>query len=153
MTEINIIISHALIDVAAELVTLDAEACDIGASASFVGYCRGASATGAVRALSLQHYPGFTENVIRGFAEDMAAKHAPQKIIIRHRVGEILPGEAIVLVAATATHRAAAFKVVETLMDYLKSEAPFWKQEHRADGAHWIEPTDEDYARLQQRRS
>lgn len=151
MDKIALTISPEVIDVAATLATLEAD--DVGAVASFVGYCRATSKSGPVRALTLQHYPGFTEKVIHAFAEDAAAKFAPSKIVIVHRVGEILPGEAIVLVAAASAHRAAAFKVVETLMDYLKSEAPFWKQEHRADGAHWIEPTDEDYARLHARKS
>ena len=121
-----------------------------GALASFVGYCRGQAHGDAVTTLELQHYPGFTEAEIDRLAQQVAAKHTLAALFVMHRVGVIRAGEAIVLVAAQSAHRAAAFAAVEEMMDYLKTDAPLWKRETGADGARWIEPTIEDYARRQE---
>lgn len=114
---------------------------DAGACASFTGLCRG----GAVRWLELEHYPGFTEARITAFANHIA--DALLDLLIVHRVGRVAPGEAIVFVAALASHRAEAFAAVETLMDYLKTDAPFWKREMTAVSSTWIEPTPLDIER------
>lgn len=118
-----------------------------GACASFVGLCRGRSESGAVQWLELEHYPGFTEPEIERIAGEISARHALLSLVVIHRSGRVAPGEPIVLVAALSAHRAAAFAAVEALMDYLKTDAPFWKREMRDDGAHWIEPTQEDRRR------
>lgn len=120
---------------------------ETGALATFVGYCRGASEHGAVTRLELDHYPGFTETEVQGLAERVAQRHGLADLLVVHRVGAIAPGEAIVLVAALSAHRAAAFAAVEEMMDYLKTDAPFWKREAGAEGARWIEPTEQDRAR------
>ncbi len=120
-----------------------------GAIASFVGYCR--SADGAVDTLELQHYPGFTEIEVERLAGQVAQRHALQDLLVIHRVGAIGAGEPIVLVAAMSAHRAAAFAAVSEMMDYLKTDAPFWKRETGSAGARWIEPTALDYARRQAR--
>lgn len=121
-----------------------------GALATFVGYCRGLAHDGAVTALELQHYPGFTDAEIERIAQQVNAKHTLAALLIMHRVGVIPAGDAIVLVAAQSTHRAAAFAAVEEMMDYLKTDAPLWKREAGPNGARWIEPTSEDYARRQE---
>lgn len=124
-----------------------------GALASFVGYCRGGGADGAVTQLELQHYPGFTEAEIERLARATAARHGVSDLLVIHRIGAITVGEAIVLVAALSAHRAAAFAAVEEMMDYLKTDAPLWKRESGPAGARWIEPTTEDYARRQEHGS
>ncbi|MEQ1616760.1 MAG: molybdenum cofactor biosynthesis protein MoaE [Terricaulis sp.] len=114
---------------------------DAGACATFTGLCRG----GAVRWLELEHYPGFTEARIAACANQIAG--ALLDLLIVHRVGRVAPGEAIVFVAALASHRAEAFAAVERLMDYLKTDAPFWKREMTDLGSTWIEPTPLDLQR------
>ena len=118
-----------------------------GALASFVGRCRAQAHGEAVQVLELQHYPGFTETTIAAFAEEVMARGAVHDVLVVHRVGAIAPGEAIVLVAAASAHRAAAFNVVEELMDFLKTDAPLWKREIAAGGARWVEPSDADLQR------
>lgn len=120
---------------------------DMGGLVSFVGICRDGHDGAAVRELHIDHYAGFTEQEITRLAQNVATRFDCPGILVVHRVGTILPGEAIVLVAALSRHRAAAFDAVRTLMDYLKTDAPLWKKETGADGACWIEPRAEDTAR------
>ena len=119
----------------------------MGALVSFVGLCRDNNDGVAVRQLHIDHYAGFTEKEIARLAQDVAARFACPDILIVHRVGDIAPGEAIVLAAALSHHRANAFDAVRVLMDYLKTDAPLWKKETGAQGARWIEPRAEDRAR------
>ena len=127
-----------------------ARGADCGAIVTFAGYCRGASKNGEVTQLELEHYPGFTEKEIERLACLIAAKHNISDVLVIHRFGAIAPGEPIVLVAALSAHRAAAFAAVEELMDYLKTDAPFWKRETGPDGVRWIEPTAEDRRRREE---
>ena len=120
---------------------------DAGALASFTGYCRATGHDGEVSELVLEHYPGFTEREIGELAASASQRHKLIDLIIVHRAGGIAPGEAIVLVAAVSSHRADAFAAVEEIMDYLKTDAPFWKRERGPAGERWVEPTDEDRAR------
>jgi molybdopterin synthase catalytic subunit len=120
---------------------------DMGALVSFVGLCRDSSDGGAVRELLIEHYAGFTEAEIGRLAGDVGLRFDCPDILVVHRVGTIMPGEAIVLVAALSRHRAGAFEAVRVLMDYLKTDAPLWKKETGADGARWIEPRGEDRLR------
>lgn len=120
---------------------------EAGALASFVGYCRTASAAGAVSQLELDHYPGFTEREVSRLAHDVAARHDLLDLLVIHRVGIIPANDPIVLVAALSRHRAEAFAATVEMMDYLKTDAPFWKRETGPEGARWIEPTAADYAR------
>ena len=119
----------------------------MGALVSFVGLCRDSNDGAAVRELHIDHYAGFTEKEIARLAQDVAARFACPDILVVHRVGNIVPGEAIVLVAALSHHRANAFDAVRVLMDYLKTDAPLWKKETGVQGARWIEPRAEDRAR------
>src|SRR4029079_13290040 len=123
---------------------------DAGALASFVGYCRASTDGVAVNELRIDHYPGFSEKEIARLGEKPARRFDCPDLLVIHRVGVIRPGEAIVLVAALAIHRAHAFEAVRVLMDYLKPDAPLWKKETGPAGARWVEPRPEDYARRQQ---
>lgn len=116
-----------------------------GGIASFLGQVREDNAGSAVQLLRLEHYPGFAERMISGFAQDAFDLWPLDGLRIVHRVGDLAPGDPIVFVAAAAAHRRAAFKAVDFMMDYLKTEAPFWKQEIAGDSARWIEPRAEDY--------
>ena len=118
-----------------------------GAVVSFCGIARGEA--GAVSALELEAYPGFTEAEIGRFAASAQARFALHDLAIVHRVGLIAPGEVIVFVATAAAHRRAAFEAADYLMDYLKTRAPFWKKEHGPGGARWIEPIEQDQADVQ----
>lgn len=117
---------------------------ETGAVVSFVGIARASG--GAVEALELEAYPGFTEAEIGKIAETVRTRFELDDFLIVHRIGRIAPGEAIVFVAAAAGHRRGAFEAADHLMDYLKSRAPFWKKEHGPDGARWVEPTSRDLA-------
>ncbi|MBS0386621.1 MAG: molybdenum cofactor biosynthesis protein MoaE [Proteobacteria bacterium] len=118
-----------------------------GALASFVGYCRDVSDAGDVHQLQLDHYPGLTEAEITRLANTIIERHGLIDLLVVHRVGVVTPNEPIVLVAALSSHRAQAFAAVAELMDYLKTDAPFWKREAGSGGERWIEPTDADRAR------
>jgi molybdopterin synthase catalytic subunit len=119
---------------------------DIGALVSFVGLCR--DEDGALDALELEHYPGMAEVEISRVADEALERWPLQGLTVIHRFGRICPGEQIVLVLAAARHRADAFAAAEFLMDYLKTRAPFWKKERRADGgeAGWVAAKSEDDA-------
>jgi molybdopterin synthase catalytic subunit len=115
-----------------------------GAVVSFTGLARGEA--GAVTALELEAYPGFTDIEIGRIGAAAAERFSLHDLLIVHRLGAIAPGEAIVFVATAAAHRREAFEAADHLMDYLKSRAPFWKKEHGPDGPRWVEPTDRDRA-------
>lgn len=122
---------------------------DAGALASFVGYCRAATDGAAVSELCIDHYPGFSDKQIAQLAQQVHDRLGCLDLLVIHRVGRILPGETIVLVAALAVHRGDAFEAVRLLMDYLKTDAPLWKKETGPNGARWVEPRPEDYVRRQ----
>ena len=116
---------------------------ETGAVVSFTGLAR--AEKGAVTALELDAYPGFTEEAIAEQAAAAATRFGFQDVLIVHRIGKVAAGEPIVFIATAAAHRRAAFEGADFLMDYLKSRAPFWKKSHEAGGARWIEPTARDY--------
>ena len=126
-------------DVGAEVTALDAE--DTGAVATFTGKVR---KEGDLVALTLEHYPDMTEREIGRIVKDAEARWPLMGVTIIHRVGPLLPGDKIVLVAVAAKHRGAAFEACEFLMDYLKTRAPFWKEEERSGGKHWVEARHSD---------
>ncbi len=138
------------LNAAAELDVFLQDRQDDGAVASFVGIARGRASSGeAVEKLVLDHYPGMTERSIEDIAEAGVKRFDVSDVLVVHRCGEILPGEAIVFVAAASRHRAEAFACADYLMDRLKTEAAFWKREEGQGAARWIEPSDLD----RQRRS
>ena len=104
----------------------------IGAVASFVGLVR------EVR-MTLEHYPGMTERAIRKIVDEAAGRWQVMDCTVIHRYGQLEPNDQIVLVAVASAHRGDAFAACEFIMDYLKTQAPFWKKEHRSGGATWVE--------------
>ncbi len=143
---IDVRITSTDLDPATELATLGS-APGVGAIVSFGGHCRAGAGSERVTALHLEAYPPFTEREIVRLAGAISAKYALERLVAVHRVGRLTPGEPIVFVAAASAHRAEAFAAVEALMDYLKTDAPFWKREERASGSVWIEPSNEDRRR------
>ncbi|MDR3526439.1 MAG: molybdenum cofactor biosynthesis protein MoaE [Rhizomicrobium sp.] len=114
-----------------------------GAVASFIGHVRPEA---GLTALVLEHFPGMTEREIARHVEQATLRWPLLGVVIIHRVGTLLPGEAIVVVAVAARHRKEAFAACEFLMDHLKTEAPFWKQEHVGEQVQWIEAKASDDA-------
>ncbi|MBC7279921.1 molybdenum cofactor biosynthesis protein MoaE [Hoeflea sp.] len=131
-------------DIAAEIEALTQGRADIGAVVSFTGLCRDEG--GRLSTLELEHYPGMAERAIRTIAAEAVTRFALCGITAIHRHGAIHPGGNIVLVVATAPHRQAAFDGASFLMDYLKTDAPFWKKEHLKDGraGEWVSAKDAD---------
>ncbi|MER9655941.1 molybdenum cofactor biosynthesis protein MoaE [Mesorhizobium sp. M0152] len=131
-------------DVAAEIARLTQGRADIGAVVTFSGLCR--DEQGTLSALELEHYPGMAEAEIGRIAAEAVQRWPLQGLTVIHRHGKITPGENIVLVVAASAHRQAAFEAADFLMDYLKSRAPFWKKEHRADGSEggWVDAKETD---------
>lgn len=104
----------------------------VGAVASFVGIVRDVHMT-------LEHYSGMTENAITKIVEEACSRWKVTDCTVIHRYGELAPHDPIVLVAVASAHRGDAFAACEFIMDYLKTRAPFWKKEHRPEGAAWVE--------------
>jgi molybdopterin synthase catalytic subunit len=134
------------LDAAALLADFTARAAGAGAVVSFTGLVRGENDGAAVSGLELDHHPRLTGQAVAGIAADAAARFGLVDVAIAHRHGALVPGEAIVFVAAAAKHRRSAFDAVDYMMDRLKTDAPFWKREQRSDGAHWLEPRASDIA-------
>lgn len=142
----HIAIQREDFDAAAEVARLTGSRTDIGAVVTFQGLCR--DEAGALSALELEHYPGMAEAEIRRIADEAAARWPLQGLVVIHRYGPIPAGGNIVLVVAASSHRQAAFEAAAFLMDFLKTRAPFWKREHRADGSRggWVEASEADDA-------
>lgn len=110
-----------------------------GASAVFIGFLRDFNRDAAVESMTLEYYPGMTEKQLRRIADDARANWEVLDVLVVHRVGDIGAGEPIVLTAAWAAHRDAAFGACRELIERLKTEAPFWKKERLAEGERWVE--------------
>ena len=117
----------------------------IGAVVTFTGVVRGDE---RLLAMEIEHYPGMTERAIGALADEARRRWRLLDVLVIHRFGPLRPGERIMMVATAAPHRADAFAAAEFLMDYLKSRAPFWKKERRADGESWVAAKPEDEAAL-----
>jgi molybdopterin synthase catalytic subunit len=135
-------IQTADFDVATETAALRDGDTGVGAVSLFVGTVRdrGNPAGGeTISALELEHYPGMTEKSIEALIDAAMARFDIRGARVVHRVGRLLPGDQIVLVAVTSAHRGQAFQACEFLMDYLKTQAPFWKKETTPSGARWVD--------------
>ncbi|NWB46867.1 molybdopterin synthase catalytic subunit MoaE [Pseudomonas gingeri] len=133
-------------DPGAEVNALHAANLGIGAVVSFVGYVRDFNDGRDVMGMFLEHYPGMTE---RALGKIVAQAHERWPLLgleVLHRVGALEPGEPIVFVGVTSAHRQAAFNACNFVMDYLKTQAPFWKKENTADGPRWVEGRASDHA-------
>ncbi|WP_428409039.1 molybdenum cofactor biosynthesis protein MoaE [Hyphococcus sp.] len=138
-------VSEESFDPGAELSAFEKSAQGAGAVVSFLGKVRDLADGEDVRALYLEHYPGVTERSITDIEAEARRRWTIDDALIIHRVGEMKAGEPIVMVCVASAHRRDAFEAADFLMDYLKTEAMFWKKELRDGGEAWIEPRDADY--------
>ncbi len=132
-------------DLNAEIAAFNARAGAAGAVVTFSGAVRGEAGERKVTGLELEHFPGVTERSISAIEKEARRRWPVTDIDIVHRIGRLAPGEPIVLVCVAAAHRREAFEAADYLMDFLKTEAMFWKKELRSDGAEWIAPRADDY--------
>ncbi|HRO61413.1 MAG TPA: molybdopterin synthase catalytic subunit MoaE [Burkholderiaceae bacterium] len=126
-------------DVGAEIAALRAGDRRIGAIASFVGTVRDLNEGQGVAAMTLEHYPGMTERALEAICAQARERWSIYDVLVIHRYGPLEPGDQIVLVVVTSAHRGEAFAACEFVMDYLKTQAPFWKKERTAQGERWVE--------------
>ena len=146
-------VQKEVFDAAAEAAQLTHGRSDIGALVTFTGLCRDEG--GALEALEIEHYPGMAEEEINRVAMEAASRWPLEGIIAIHRYGLIRPGEPIVLVVTASGHRGEAFAAATFLMDYLKTEAPFWKKQYVTGGgtSDWVEAKAQDEAAAQKWRA
>jgi len=137
-------IQRADFDLSTEVAALRDGDAAVGAVAAFVGAVRDRSDASAVSAMELEHYPGMTERSIEAMVDEAHRRFQILGVRVIHRVGPLLPGDQIVLVVVTSAHRHDAFQACEFLMDYLKTQAPFWKKESTPDGARWVDARQAD---------
>ena len=134
-------------DAGAEIARLRAGHPEVGAIATFVGIVRDRNGgTDGVATLTLEHYPGMTERSLEAICADACARWPLVDVTVVHRIGTMRPTDQIVFVAASSAHRGAAFDATAFLMDYLKTEAPFWKKEATDTGERWVEARASDDA-------
>ena len=131
-------------DAGRELEALTKGRRDVGAVASFIGVVRDANDGHAIRAMTLEHYPGMTEKALAGICQEAQERWNILDTLVIHRVGPLAPGDRIVLVGVSSAHRGEAFQACEFIMDYLKTRAPFWKKESTPEGDKWVDARDSD---------
>lgn len=141
-------IQSADFDLGAELAQLRAGDARVGAVVSFVGTVRDLNEGAAVAEMELEHYPGMTEQSIRAIVVQARQRWPLFGALVVHRVGPLRPMDQIVLVAVSSAHRGDAFAACEFIIDYLKTEAPFWKKEQTPQGARWVDARVSDAAAL-----
>jgi molybdopterin synthase catalytic subunit len=142
-------VRHADFDLSAEVAAMRAGDGGVGAVVSFVGIVREHGSGQAVSRMELEHYPGMTEAAIEAMIDAAAQRFDIRGARVVHRIGVLEAGEQIVLVAVSSAHRGQAFQACEFLMDYLKTQAPFWKKESTAEGSRWVDARSSDDAALE----
>jgi molybdopterin synthase catalytic subunit len=142
----KIVVRSEAFDLGAEVDAMRRGRTDIGAIASFVGLARDMNEGSGVAAMTLEHYPGMTEKALGRLVEEAKSRWALLDVTVIHRIGRLLPGDPIVLVAVASSHRGEAFAACEFIMDYLKTQAPFWKKEETPAGERWVEARASDDA-------
>jgi molybdopterin synthase catalytic subunit len=140
----SVSVQTADFDIAAEIEALVGAERDVGAIVSFTGLVREMTEAGALTGMELEHYPGMTERALEAIVAEARGRWPLQGVRVIHRHGPLAPGDRIVLVLTASRHREAAFAAAAFLMDYLKTRAPFWKKETRAEGARWVAARDTD---------
>ena len=135
-------------DVSKELELLRADLPQIGGINVFVGTVRDEHVGQKIEGMVLEHYPGMTEKSLANILDQAQARWQILNATVIHRIGDLRPGEQIVLVAVASSHRGDAFAACEFIMDYLKTSAPFWKKELTPNGAHWVDARITDDERL-----
>ncbi|AOY01264.1 molybdopterin synthase catalytic subunit MoaE [Jeongeupia sp. USM3] len=141
---IDIRVGQADFDLGAEYAALVSDEAASGAVVAFVGRVRDLNLDRHVAVLELEHYPGMTEKALTRIATEAAARWPLTAVTIVHRVGPLHPGDQIVLVLTASAHRHAAYDANAFVMDYLKTEAPFWKRESDGTSAHWVDARESD---------
>jgi len=144
MSSVFVSVQEADFDLGAEVAALSAGREDVGAVASFVGLVRG----GEVAEMSLEHYPGMTEKALAEIVAEAQKRWVLLGVRVIHRIGALQPGAQIVLVAVASSHRQEAFAACEFIMDYLKTQAPFWKKETTPEGSRWVDARESDDSAL-----
>lgn len=147
MSEVSV--QTADFDVGVEIEALSSGDVGAGAVASFVGLVRAdklaeGQAGEGVTAMTLEHYPGMTESALARIVVEARRRWDLRRVRVIHRVGRLLPGERIVFVGVASSHRGDAFAACEFIMDYLKTQAPFWKKEETPDGGRWVDARESD---------
>ena len=133
-------------DVGAEIAALREGDARVGGVASFIGIVRDLNEGDQVAEMTLEHYPGMTENALEKIVAEAKSRWDIYDALVIHRVGTLRPADQIVLVVVTSAHRGEAFQACEFLMDYLKTKAPFWKKEQTGQGGRWVEARSTDDA-------
>ena len=131
-------------DIAAEISSLTKGRTDIGAVASFTGLVRDIHGDKEIKSLTLEHFPVMAEKELEKIGLEAEERWSIQGLTIIHRYGKLLPSDQIVLVITTSHHREAAFNAAQFIMDWLKTDAPFWKKEETGDGTHWVAAKSDD---------
>jgi molybdopterin synthase catalytic subunit len=142
----RILVQAEAFDLGAEVDAMRQGRTDIGAIASFVGLARDLNEGCGVAAMTLEHYPGMTEKALTALVGEARSRWTLLDVTVIHRVGRLLAGDPIVLVAVASEHRGEAFAACEFIMDYLKTRAPFWKKEETPEGERWVEARASDDA-------
>ena len=140
----RVVVQESRFDIGEEMARLEAISKEVGAVASFVGTVRDTNEGRGVGGMFLEHYPGMTEKSIAAILAEAEQRWAIIGATVIHRVGNLLPGEQIVLVMVASRHRGDAFAACEFVMDYLKTRAPFWKREATSEGARWVDARTSD---------
>lgn len=135
-------------DLGQEVATLRANDKRVGAVCTFTGTVRDRNDGLNVSSMELEHYPGMTEKAIEAMVDEAVARFAVYGVRVIHRVGLLQPLDQVVMVAVTSAHRGTSFQACEFLMDYLKTQAPFWKKEQTPEGARWVDARVADDAAL-----
>lgn len=133
-------------DAGAELAQMRLAHPEVGALVSFVGQVRDLNDGAMVTGMHLEHYPGMTEKALAGIAEQAMQRWELADALVIHRYGDLKTLDQIVLVVVASAHRQAAFAACEFIMDYLKTEAPFWKKESTPEGDRWVDAKEVDVA-------
>ena len=137
-------VQSADFDAGAEIAALRAGDARVGAVASFIGTVRDVNEGATIATMTLEHYPGMTEKSLQAIVDEAKARFDVFRVLVIHRIGELAPTDQIVLVAVTSAHRGDAFDACRFIMDYLKTQAPFWKKESTPRGSRWVEARDSD---------
>ena len=137
-------IQTADFDLSTEVALLRQQDKGVGAVCSFIGTVRDRNDGQSVSAMELEHYPGMTEKAIEAMIDEAFRRFQILGARVIHRVGPLKPLDQIVLVVVSSAHRGQSFQACEFLMDYLKTQAPFWKKEHTPEGARWVDARSAD---------
>lgn len=148
MNPSRVLVQTADFDLGAEVAALRAGDAGVGAVAAFIGTVRDRNDGLGVSAMELEHYPGMTERAIEAMIDEACKRFDIRGARVIHRVGLLQPQGQIMMVAVTSAHRGQAFQACEFLMDYLKTQAPFWKKEQTPEGARWVDARSSDDAAI-----